>query len=135
MTANLAGTLQGDLPWLEKQRGGHRSDLSYEGSDEGHLVYSWLARSSYSSDRPNDFEALKAAALLLVKKQHRDHVIVLPTTAEVRRQQGSPKVAAEECFCCPASGKPASALLAHTVRQRIAPSLSCCRARVCRWWM
>lgn len=82
MTANLAGTLQGDLPWLEKQRGGHRSDLSYDGSDEGHLVYSWLARSSYSSDRPDDFEALKAAALLLVKKQHRDHVIVLPPTAE-----------------------------------------------------
>ena len=68
MTANMAGALQGDLPWLEAQRGGHR--VWVEGPEEAlgrggagagvSLTPRRLSRmSSAPSDRVDDFEALK----------------------------------------------------------------------------
>jgi hypothetical protein len=82
MTANMAG-LEGDLPWLERERGGERSWTDARAGGAGTLSRA----SSGPLDRPDDFEALKAAALQGVKPRHRDHVVVLPPVAEVRLWQ------------------------------------------------
>lgn len=83
MTANMAGLVEGDLPWLERERGGQR-DWSAGGGGGG----AELSRASSANlDRPDDFEALKAVALQGVEPRHRDHVVVLPPVAEVWRRR------------------------------------------------
>ncbi|KAL4447582.1 hypothetical protein ABPG75_004801 [Micractinium tetrahymenae] len=71
MTANMASAIMGDLPWSEAARGGRR-DWTVDASD--------LSRASLAtqSDRPDDFEALKAAALEGVKARRRGRTVVLP---------------------------------------------------------
>ncbi|EFN59136.1 hypothetical protein CHLNCDRAFT_137957 [Chlorella variabilis] len=80
MTLNMAAAPQGDLPWLEARRGGRRSWIEDDG---GSVARSTFSRTSQAtSDRGDDFEELKAAALLGIKGKHRDHVVVLPPHAE-----------------------------------------------------
>lgn len=71
MTANMASAIMCDLPWSEAARGGRR-DWGVDASD--------LSRVSLAtqSDRPDDFEALKAAALDGVKPRRRARTVVLP---------------------------------------------------------
>ncbi len=72
MTANMGTTaLMGDLPWSEAARGGRRDWTA----DEGDISRVSLAS---QSDRPDDFEALKAAALEGVKPRRRGRTVVLP---------------------------------------------------------
>lgn len=86
MTLNMAAAPQGDLPWLEARRGGRRSWIEDDG---GSVARSTFSRTSQAtSDRGDDFEELKAAALLGIKGKHRDHVVVLPPHAEVKPAGG-----------------------------------------------
>ena len=76
MTANMAGALEGDLPWLERGRGGQRV---WDSS-------SVMSRTSSQAvtDREDDFAALREAALRGVKPHRRARTVVLPG-AEVRQ--------------------------------------------------
>lgn len=72
MTANMGpSALMGDLPWSEAARGGRR-DWTVDASD--------ISRASLAtqSDRPDDFEALKAAALDGARQRRRGRTVVLP---------------------------------------------------------
>lgn len=81
MTANLAGGIEGDFPWLEAQRGGRRQWS--EGAAEA-----WGPRPSVtvSASEPDDgdFEALKEAALAGLGRRRRARTVVLPPDAQAR---------------------------------------------------
>lgn len=75
-----AGSLQGDLPREEAARGGTR----VWAADTEPTVRQVLDRLSLArSDRPDDFVALKAAALASLKKKQRLRSAVLPAEASL----------------------------------------------------
>ncbi|GAB4817617.1 hypothetical protein N2152v2_004663 [Parachlorella kessleri] len=61
MAANMAAPPLGDLPWLENARGGSR-DYTREGADNT-VVNMFHRTSQATSDRENDFVALRKAAM------------------------------------------------------------------------
>ncbi len=76
MSLNMAAAPMGDLPWLEARRGGHRVWADGAGESRGS---SFTPRPSTTpSDREDDFEALKQAALRGVKPSRRARTVVLP---------------------------------------------------------
>lgn len=84
MTANLGGLVEGDLPWLEARRGGHR--VWVDGTPQSSTPdfgFSRPSLTSHTPERDDDFDALKAAALEGVAQHRRRHTVVLPG-AEVR---------------------------------------------------
>lgn len=68
----MAGVPLGDLPWAEARRGGQRVWVDGGGASLSRLSSLTL------SDREDDFEALKMAALRGVKPKHRARTAVLP---------------------------------------------------------
>ena len=77
----------GDLPWLEARRGGHRVWSLPHGAAEARGDGFSPRPSTTPSDREDDFEALKQAALRGVKPSRRGRTVVLPGE-EVGRAAG-----------------------------------------------